>query len=303
MKKIRTVLGEILPESLGVVLPHEHICCYSEYARMMAGEHYFDKQQLIQTAAAYLKQLKAAHGLTTLVDCTAVNIGRDMEILRRVSDAAEMHIICSTGFYYTEEAVLYNTPLERLTEYILLDAQTIGAGVIKCAVEYPAISKFQEKLLRACARAQLQLGIPLVMHTHAASKNALAALPILFDEGVKPEAITVGHLSDSTDPEYVKQIAATGCFVGFDRLYGDLSDAYIQKKVESIDAFCRAGYQDRLLLSHDAAFFNGFESNLQIHERPRFAYCFEHILPRLSEEIAELAMVKNPKRMLLAERA
>ena len=37
MKKIRTVLGEILPESLGVVLPHEHICCYSEYARMMAN--------------------------------------------------------------------------------------------------------------------------------------------------------------------------------------------------------------------------------------------------------------------------
>ena len=33
---IRTVLGEIRPDDLGVTLAHEHICCYSEYLYMIS---------------------------------------------------------------------------------------------------------------------------------------------------------------------------------------------------------------------------------------------------------------------------
>ena len=28
---IKTVLGDIKEDALGITLPHEHICCYSEY--------------------------------------------------------------------------------------------------------------------------------------------------------------------------------------------------------------------------------------------------------------------------------
>ena len=42
MKNIKTVLGEISKEALGVTLPHEHICCYSEYALMMMGKRYIE---------------------------------------------------------------------------------------------------------------------------------------------------------------------------------------------------------------------------------------------------------------------
>lgn len=42
MKNIKTVLGEISKKALGVTLPHEHICCYSEYALMMMGKRYIE---------------------------------------------------------------------------------------------------------------------------------------------------------------------------------------------------------------------------------------------------------------------
>ena len=40
MKKIHTVLGDILPEEIGVTLPHEHICCFSEYLQKTLPRHH-----------------------------------------------------------------------------------------------------------------------------------------------------------------------------------------------------------------------------------------------------------------------
>lgn len=97
----------------------------------------------------------------------------------------------------------------------------------------------------------------------------------------------------------IKSIASYGCFIGLDRLYANSSDEYISKKVQSILELCRAGYADQILLSHDALFFNGFDAETHICERPRFAYCFEHILPMLSESLSKKFMVSNPMRMLV----
>ncbi len=298
MPLFKTVLGDISESDLGVTLAHEHICCFSEYAYQMVGKDYLDKNALADTVTVYLKELKKKYGLATFVDCTPINIGRDVELLKRISEQSEINIICSTGFYYTEEPVLYNTTADQLCRYIVSDAQAVNAGIIKCAVENETVSRFQEKLLRACAEAHLHLELPIVLHTNAKNQNALEALEILLSEGVKPNAVTVGHLSDTDDLEYVKSIASYGCFIGLDRLYQKASEEYVAKKVQSILDLCRAGYEDKILLSHDALFFNGFDAEPHICERPRFAYCFEHILPKLSEALSKKFMVSNPKRML-----
>ena len=146
--------------------------------------------------------------------------------------------------------------------------------------------------------AQLTLGLPIVLHTNANNKNGLKALEILLSEGVKPQAITVGHLSDTEDLEYVKQIGEYGCFIGFDRLYNNTDEEYITRKVNNIKTLCENGYSDKILLSHDALFFNGFEATPKINEKPRFSYCSQYILPRLSKQITEQLMIKNPLKML-----
>ena len=298
MRLFKTVLGDISESDLGVTLAHEHICCYSEYAYRMAGKDYLDKDALADTATVYLKELKKKYGLATFVDCTPINIGRDVELLKRISEQSEINIICSTGFYYTDEPVLYNTSAEQLCKYMVTDAYAVNAGIIKCAVENEAITRFGEKLLRACAKAHLCLGLPIVLHSNANNRNALKALEILFLEGVNPNAVTVGHLSDTDDLEYVKSIASYGCFIGLDRLYKNTSEEYVSKKTQSILELCKAGYEDQILLSHDALFFNGFEAELKIYEQPRFSYCFDYILPQLTKSLSDKLMVHNPLRML-----
>ena len=298
MPLIKTVLGDISESDLGVTLAHEHICCFSEYAYQMVGKDYLDKNALADTGTVYLKELKKKYGLATFVDCTPINIGRDVELLKRISEQSEINIICSTGFYYTDEPVLYNTSAEQLCKYMVADAYAVNAGIIKCAVENEAITRFGEKLLRACAKAHLCLGLPIVLHSNAKNRNALKALEILFSEGVNPNAVTVGHLSDTDDLEYVKSIASYGCFIGLDRLYQNTSEEYISKKTHSILELCKASYEDQILLSHDTMFFNGFEAELKIYEQPSFSYCFDYILPQLPKSLSDKLMVQNPMRML-----
>lgn len=298
---IKTVLGNISECDIGITLPHEHICCYSEYLYQMTGTHYLDKKELLNNSVSYLKTLNKIYGLQTLVDCTPVNIGRDIELLKKVSEQSGVNIICSTGFYYTEEPVIYNTSVESLSEYITLDAENVNAGIIKCAVEGETISPFNEKLLRASAKAQLMLGLPIVMHTNAKNRNGIKALEILLSEGVKPCAITVSHMSDTEDIEYIKYFAKYGCYIGLDRLYGDTAYEYVQRKVKAISALCESGYDNKILLSHDAQFFNGFEENCKINMTPRFNYCFDCILPQLQTDIAGRIINNNVKKMLKCE--
>ena len=294
---IKTVLGNIKGTELGVTLCHEHICCYSDYAYSMLGKAYLDKELLVRTAVAYLKVLKKKHGLSTFVDCTPVNIGRDVDILKQISEQSEVNIVCSTGFYYTDEPVLYHTSAKQLGSMIVSDAKATNAGTIKCAVEQEVISEFQEKLLKATAIAHLYLGIPIVLHTNAKNQNARKALEVLLRAGVEPQAITVGHLSDTSDLDFIKEVASYGCFIGLDRLYGKVTEEYVSEKIYIISEWCRTGYENQILLSHDAAFFNGFEAEPKILSQPRFAYCFDYILPKLPKELSDKIIIENPMRM------
>ena len=298
MQHIKTVLGDISAHDLGVTLAHEHICCYSEYLYQMRGRNYLDKEKLLTVAVSYLKEIKEKYALSTFIDCTPVNIGRDIELLKQVSQQSGVHIICSTGFYYTDEAVLFRSPIDVLADYMVLDAKNVNAGIIKCAVENAELSLFNEKILRATARAQLRLHLPIVMHSNARNENGRKALEILLSEGVRPQAITVGHLSDTDDLAYVEQIAKYGCFIGFDRLYNNTSEEYINRKINAIRHLCEKGYADRILLSHDAPFYSGFQEEPIILEKPRLSYCFDYILPRLSDSMTKEFLEENPLKML-----
>ncbi|MBR5868643.1 MAG: hypothetical protein IKZ21_04300 [Clostridia bacterium] len=295
---IRTVLGDISCGQLGRTLVHEHICCYSEPLFQMSGSHYLDKEALISASVRYLRELKSSHHLNTFMDCTPPNIGRDLELLKEVSYASEVNIIGSTGFYYTQEPILYNTDAATIARCMEQDIASHPIGIIKCAVEDPEISDFSKKLLQATAMAHLDSGLPIVMHTNARNRNGLPALELLLEAGVDPRAVTVGHLSDTDDLDYVSRIASYGCFIGFDRLYDNPTEEYLSRTAQKIKTLAGSGFADRILLSHDALFFNGFESQPVIHEKPRFAFCFDHILPRLPDAYAEQMLCQNPLCML-----
>jgi len=298
---IKTVLGEIVEKDIGITLPHEHICCYSEYVHKMIGTTYIDKEKLLKVSADYLKTLKEKYDLKTFIDCTPINIGRDIELLKKISEKSGINIICSTGFYYTEEPVLYNTSIDALCDYLVIDAENVNAGIIKCAVESEDITGFNEKLLRASAKAQLKLNLPIVLHTNAKNKNGIKALEIILSEGVKTGAITVSHLSDTDDVEYINYFAECGCYLGLNRLHENCSQEYVESYIKIITGLCEEGYTNKIILSHDALFFNGFDKKPKISETPRFNYCFDYIFPKLQKHFTEQIMIDNVLKMLKCE--
>lgn len=295
---LNTVLCRIDKSEINACLCHEHICCFSEYLFKMAGKAYLDMEKLANKSIDELKRLKDTYGMNLFVDCTPINIGRNIDLLKKISKESGVHFVCSTGFYYTDEPVLYNMSEETLAEYIVCDAEKNNAGIIKAAVENEIISGFNEKLLKATALAHQKLGLPVVLHTNANNKNGLAAVDILLQNGVRPECITVGHLSDTEDIDYITKFAKLGCYIGLDRLYNNTNEDYINKKLGVILTLCDLGYKDKIILSHDELFVNGFEANPQIKSNTRFDYVFKYILPRLEKEIADEIIRKNPIRML-----
>lgn len=123
-------------------------------------------------------------------------------------------------------------------------------------------------------------------------------MEILLESGVKPQRVTVGHLSGTDDIEYILKILSFGCYVALDRLYNDTSEDYISNKIKIIESLCDAGYGDKLLLSHDNMFFNGFRDEPKVNPIPGFEYVYKNIVPRLDEETADTIMSKNPVEML-----
>jgi phosphotriesterase-related protein len=61
-----------------------------------------DWEEIIRTGVEVGERAKA-HGVETVVDATPNDCGRDPEMLREISEKAEIKIVCSTGYYYEAE--------------------------------------------------------------------------------------------------------------------------------------------------------------------------------------------------------
>lgn len=295
---INTVLGtkNIDLANAPTALSHEHIAGFSYYLRMMSAD-YFDCKAIEDRAVSILKSLKSRHGLGLFCDCSAINIGRDTELLKRVSERSGVDIVCSTGFYYNDEPVMFAMSEKNIAEIIIEDAINVNAGIIKAAVENTEPTDFNYKLLKAAAIAHIKLRLPIVLHTNASNKNGIKAVKFLLDCGVAPQWITAAHLSDTEDNEYIKSIAEIGCFIGLDRLYKIENDEYINSKINQILNLCEAGYEDRIVLSHDDSVFQGFDKIPRIIS-PRYEYVFDYILPRLNKNLINQLIRINPLKML-----
>ena len=293
---IRTVNGNIDSSLVNAALCHEHIVCFSHSLFVMSGSDYLDRWELKRTAAKELLRLREKYGLNLFLDCTSPNIGRDTELLQSVSAESGVHIVCSTGFYYTEEPVLFRSSPETIAFHMIKDAKRVNAGVIKAAVQKEEIGEFNEKLLVASAMAQKMTGLPIVLHTNRANRNGLMALEILLESGADAGKTVVGHL-DGAGEDYLLALAKYGCYLSLDQL-GGAGEEYYDHIAEKVKFLFKNGYDDRVLLSHDKIFFNGFRELPDIVESPGYELVFDHILPRLTSEEARLVVRENAVRLL-----
>ena len=254
---INSVLGPIDPSELGFTLMREHIACKNT-SMDQAFPDWFNRKEVLSSAISELQYAKQ-QGLQTIVDTTPINLGRDIRLLREVSEKSGVNIIASTGFYYIDEFFLYGWQIDDLVEQLIpeieegIQGTDIKAGVIKCA-SATEITPTNEELLRVAARLHKKSGLPVTTHSSVVSKNGIPQLEILLDEGVEPGKLVIGHCGDTADMDYLETILASGCIIGLDRFGLEFilsNDSRVDVLVELLEK----GYEDQIVISHDCNVF------------------------------------------------
>jgi len=255
-----TVLGPIAPGKLGRTLMHEHVLVDFVGADKIEPGRY-DPEEVFQKALPHLQALKSL-GCDTLVECTPNYLGRDPELLRRLSAASKLHIVTNTGLYGAADdkyvpRFAYEETADQLADRWVREFEEgippsgIRPGFMKIGVDAGPLSEIDAKLVRAAARAHRRTGLVIAAHT-GDGKAALAELEVLKEEGVDPSAFIWVHAQSESDPGIHLRAAELGAWVEFD----GIASASVEKHVDLVMRMKRAGHLDQVLVSHDAGWYH-----------------------------------------------
>ncbi len=309
MATINGVLGPIAVEELGFTLMHEHILI-ANWSMRQAFADWVDLEAVKEYAVEELVRAKQL-GVTTVVDLTPINLGRDIHFIREVAERAEIQVIVATGFYWPEEAWFGGWDPDQLVEWTIRDIQDgiqgtdVKAGVIKCATDHGGVTPINRKLLQMSARLHRATGVPISTHTEVKVRAGLAQQDVFEEEGVDLSRVVIGHCGDSTDFEYLEAILSRGSFIGMDRFGVDMI-LPTEDRVSVIAELCRRGYGGQLVLSHDACCHMDFFPEMKLLREHAPQWNFRHVpdvvVPALrdagvAEEQIQAMTVENPRRV------
>ncbi len=315
---IQTVLGPIDPDQLGVCLPHEHIWCDQRLGPRVdllgttRPESTYMRLDDFDVMVSELKAYRAAGG-GAIVDVTCDGWGRDLDVLARLSEASEVHIVSTSGYYIEPHipSFVHEWSIGRLADHMTAEIEEgTGTGKRRCGLFKSAIHRarvegVEYKVLMAVAIAQKRTGAVITTHTTGYRRMEVPGgvagvqqLEILKSEGVSPSRLIVGHVDERPDIDVLSRLADEGCFVQFD-VIGKEHYLLDQTRAELVQALIRRGYVDNLLLSQDTSRKRWLRSG----GHSGYCHIFEEFLPRLSAlgvgsaDIQKM-MVTNPARAL-----
>jgi phosphotriesterase-related protein len=205
---------------------------------------------------------------------------------------------------YRSAAALAELFVRELREGI--DGTGVRAAFIKCAVEEHGLVGDVPRILQAVAAAALETGAPVMVHTNAAARSGVVALETLTGAGVPPEKLVIAHVGDSNDLDYIRRLAGSGAYLGWDRFNIEHFNPDA-KRIETVCAVLDEGSVavDQLHFSHDGATFHDFmvRDPAFAGEEADYLHLSNVILPQLRERGVSDAdidriMVDNPRRWL-----
>lgn len=258
---IHTATGPVPADSLGFVLPHEHLIWADAGWHLDTFEKTSD-QEVLDTVTEVLAAT-AASGVGTIMDPTPAEMGRDVEVMRQASERTGVNIVFATGVYsrWSTPYFAHRSP-EELADYF---GTELVAGVgphaakpafIKLAVDAAEFTDYERHALLAAAQVHHQLDTPILVHCQPwVGSNVLRFL--VDEHGVDGSAIVVGHAEGVADlGHHLEIIERYGASVGFDRF--GLSTFGVRDEIRKglVVALCALGHSERIHLAHDYAFVN-----------------------------------------------
>jgi phosphotriesterase-related protein len=318
--QVQTVQGPVDAGELGVVLAHEHVRFRDEAVAEQWPGRYDEALEL--DAALVAVRAAHEHGVRTIVEPTAMFGGRDVRFMKRVADETGVRIVACTGIYSYDYLPHYfeNRDVDVMADHFVEDIERgcqgteIRAAFLKCAADAAGVTEHVEKIHRACARASLKTGAPIMAHSMPAVGTGPRQVEIFEEEGVDLSRVQIAHCGDSEDVGYIEGLLEKGVYVGLDR-YGLEMYLPIDKRNATAAELLRRGHAERLVISQDfcasidwfppeAA--EVFESQGAIRNWS-MTLVFEEVVPTLREmgvmddAVFETIFVENPRRWLVGE--
>ncbi|NVI93202.1 phosphotriesterase [Actinomadura sp. BRA 177] len=323
MTDIQTVAGPVDSGALGRTLVHEHVFVLGEEYRQNYQDDW-DEDEKVEQAVRDLNELKSL-GIDTIIDPTVLGLGRFIPRIKRIAARTDLNIVVATGLYTFNDLphqFLSRGPgllidiEEPLTDLFIKDlTQGIGdtgvrAATLKCAIDAQGLTPGVERTMRAVARASAETGAPITVHTHAGSESGLVAQRVLAEEGADLGRVVIGHAGDSTDLDYLCQLADAGSLLGLDR-FGLDAFLPLRQRIDTLVGLVRRGYAESIVVSHDASCFIDFvsvEERPQLGEKWNYRLISTEVIPALlkagvTESTIETILVDNPRRYFEGVRA
>ena len=305
MPFIRTVTGDIAPDQLGRTALHEHLIGHP----LLAGE---DPDFVLDSEAAAIRELRyfMEAGGRSVVEMSPVDYGRDVQALRRISEASGVQIVTVAGYIKgkSADALVRDLNVTQIADSLIrdvsegIDGTGIRAGVLKAGTSLNRITPNEEKIIEAVALAQRETGALISTHTEAGTL-ALEQVERFTALGVPVERLLIGHLDRNLNWDYHLALANTGVTFGYDQ-FGKEKYAPDFQRIDFVVRMVQAGFRDQLALSMDTARRSGFTS---YGGGPGFTFLWWRIVPWLREsgltsEDIEAIFVRTPARLLAFER-
>src|SRR6185503_18186040 len=155
---VNTVLGPIESSKLGLTLSHEHINASSAGIWQAWPELLGGRAKFVAAAVDQLKRAKD-EGVSSIIDCTTIDLGRDIRLMEEISRKSGMQVIAATGHWLDPSNTMRARTIEELTDFFVreitvgIEGTGIKAGVIKVA-NGAMIDAFGETAARRVAREQ-----------------------------------------------------------------------------------------------------------------------------------------------------
>lgn len=283
---LQTVTGPIDADKAGWILEHEHVLVDFIGADKVNPNRY-NQDEAYAKILPYLQEIKKL-GFSTFIECTPQFLGRDVILLKRLSEATKLNIITNTGLYGTQngkflpEYAFRETAEQLASRWISewqkgIEGTGIKPGFIKISVDKAPIKDFQKNIVKAAAITHLATGLTIASHT-GASEAAFEQLEILKENGVHPSAFIWVHAQNEKDSLRHLEIAKQGAWASYDGAAWGKPQRYF----ELIDNLKKNGFMGQVLISHDAGWYRVGEPNGG--EFKGFTDISEHLIPLLKKE-------------------
>jgi len=299
---IQDLTGKHQPAANQIWLSHEHILVDFIGADRIDPQDW-NHETVIKEMMPYLEELKKFN-VAYFVDATPNYLGRDVLLLDKIANKTGLKILTNTGLYGARNNQFIPEYAQKMTAKKLsemwveefndgIDGTSIRPGFIKIGIDNTdSLSPMHSKLVVAAALTHLETGLTIASHTGAA-KGLWPQLAILKELKVSPEAFIWVHAQGENNTEEYLKAAKAGYWISLDGLGWDL-----EKHVGKILFAKRNGFLDRILIAHDAGWYDPQKDQQSIKG---YTNIFTKLIPALkaqgfTKEDFKLLLSTNPSQ-------